>query len=52
MSARLLAYSSGKNYLSNANKHLDLFYFKKMKELENKHHYNGQGGGKPPGIGQ
>jgi hypothetical protein len=26
--------------------------FEKMKELENKHHYNGQGGGKPPGIGQ
>ena len=49
---RLLAYSSGKNYLSNANKHLDLFYLKKMKEFENKHHYNGQGGGKPPGIGQ
>ena len=49
---RLLAYSSSKNYLGNVNKHLDLFYFTKMKELENKHHYKGQGGGKPPGIGQ
>jgi hypothetical protein len=29
-----------------------LILLKNLKELENKHHYNGQGGGKPPGIGQ
>jgi hypothetical protein len=30
----LLAYSSGKNYLSIANQTLSLFYLTKMKELE------------------
>ena len=51
---RLLADCSGRNYLSNINTYS---YDTKLSEekwikLERKHHFNGQGGGKPSNIGQ
>jgi len=48
---RLLAYFSGKNYLSIVNIH-QIYFMTEMKELEKKDHYNGQGGGKPPDFDQ